>query len=162
MTHSLIIRKPMVNKATMERVTPLLKRLNAMEYRNRKRAEGMDCHAEPVDFPAIVIAYNGCCCICQQEIDLTLPGTDPEGVTLEHIISLGQGGKHTADNIGQAHRRCNLEKSHRLDTPKAAKIRRLRGETGQRARRERNGSKLKSAGFRGHRKMDGTVVWKEK
>lgn len=133
-----------------------------VEQANRRRAKRKGQKAVKVDYIGILIAQKWLCSICDEPMDYTLSLSDPDGVSLEHNPALSQGGHHIPEHVEGAHRRCNMAKNNNTDTPKAAKIRRLRGETGQRARRERNGSKLKSAGFRGHRKMDGTVVWKEK
>ena len=123
----------------------LADRLKSVEYRNRRRAHTMNkslprnqwVEIEVVDFVEIVVKWNGCCCLCQSEIDLILPGSDDDGLTLEHMVSLAQGGSHTARNIGPAHRRCNMHKAAKKDGPGAAKIKRRQGITGQKARKAR-------------------------
>ncbi len=64
-----------------------------------------------------------------------------------HILSHALGGRTVIEN-GQVE--CSggcSAKTHKDDTARSAKARRQGGETGQRARRERNGSRLKSRGF---------------
>lgn len=120
-------------------------RLRRIELRNRARAHRLNktrrrddrIEIEAVDFVQTVIDWNGCCCLCCKEIDLTLPGTDNDGLTLEHMVSLAQGGSHTARNIGPAHRRCNMKKANEKDGPGAAKIKRRQGIKGPRARKAR-------------------------
>jgi len=112
-------------------------RFARQELANRQRAIKAGVKAEKVNFAQIIIDWNGCCGLCCMEIDLTLPGSHNDGLTLEHLHSLGQGGGHVTRNIVPAHRRCNLEKAHRKDGPGAAKIKRRQGIKGQRARRER-------------------------
>ena len=136
----------------MSQARPPLELTRAMAYRfnraelsnrqrvhrlNKKRRPNDQIEVEKVDFPAIVIAWNGCCGLCCMEIDLTLPGSHDDGLTLEHLHSLGQGGGHIKRNIVPAHRRCNLDKAAKKDGPGAAKIKRRLGLKGQRARRER-------------------------
>lgn len=146
----------------------LAERLKRVEQRNRQRAHKINrarevwdrIEIEVVDFVQVVIDWNGCCCICQTEINLTLPGTDNEGLTLEHMVSLGQGGSHTARNVGPAHRSCNLAKVAVKDGPGAAKIKRRLGLTGPKARKAKGKTRqMKSRGFDKTitRRMDGTV-----
>lgn len=77
----------------------------------------------------------------------------------DHIIPLACGGTNDLTNFQLICRPCHSDKTAGKDIPDAARIKRLRGETGQRARRERNGSKLKNRGFDKslRKRMDGTV-----
>ena len=51
----------------------------------------------------------------------------------------------------------------KTDMARIAKTRRQAGETGQqKRRRERERPLIRSAGFQGHRKFDGTPVWKDR
>lgn len=138
----------------------LSKRWKRQEKNNRKRARDYGAETCPVDFVRIVIDYGCKCCICFEPINPELPGTDAEGLTLEHIIALGQGGHHVASNIGPAHKRCNEAKNNQLDTPKAAKITRIRNAFtdfydrlnekqigAEPSPRKRNGSQIQSRGF---------------
>ncbi len=114
-----------------------LHRFARVELANRQRAIKAKVPVEKVNFAQIIIDWNGCCGLCCKEIELALPGSHNDGLTLEHLHSIGQGGGHVTRNIVPAHRRCNLEKAHRKDGPGAAKIKRRQGIKGQRARRER-------------------------
>lgn len=61
-----------------------------------------------------------------------------EALEYDHAIPLALGGKHRADNIQplcRAHHRLKTDNDLKL----IAKAKRLSGETGQRARRERRG-----------------------
>lgn len=55
------------------------------------------------------------CGICGKPVDKSLPGTDPMGPTIDHIIPIAKGG-HPADlsNLQLAHRCCNRQKSDSL------------------------------------------------
>lgn len=58
------------------------------------------------------------CGICGKPVDMSLPGTDPMGPTIDHIVPIAKGG-HPADisNLQLAHRHCNREKSDKLGLP---------------------------------------------
>lgn len=62
----------------------------------------------------------------------------------DHIIPLACGGTNDLTNFQLLCKVCHAAKSRGEDIPAAAKIKRLRGETGQRARRERKGPTLRS------------------
>lgn len=118
-------RKPLTLTDVSDKI---IKRWKAVEYSNRRRARLKGADALPVNFPAIIIDYDAKCCICFEPIDIELSGHDQEGLTLEHMIALGQGGHHVTSNIGPAHRRCNEAKNNQEDTPKAAKVTRTRNK----------------------------------
>ena len=75
------------------------------------------------------------------------PGCDEtEGLEIDHIICLGLGGKDEAQNLEPLcghHHRQKTDRDIRL----IAKARRLSSETGQAARRAKNGPQIKSRGF---------------
>lgn len=100
----------------------IIQRWKRQEQSNRRRARKMGAEAVAVDFVKIVCDSGALCCICGSEIDIVLPGTDNKGLTLEHPISLGQGGHHAPDNVRPAHRECNFRKNNEFDTPAAAKV----------------------------------------
>lgn len=110
-------------------------RLRDAERRNRVRARKNGNEWEPVDFISILIGQCLKCCICGERMEWNLPGNDDQGITLEHDISLGQGGKHNAQNVKGAHRKCNIDKANAGDTKAAAKCKRVQGLTGQLKRR---------------------------
>lgn len=83
---------------------------------------------------------------------------ETQGLEYDHILCLGLGGKHRAENIQplcKPHHRAKTD----LDVRLIARAKRCAGETGQRARRERRGSgSIKSAGFgQRTRKFNGEV-----
>lgn len=114
-----------------------LHRFARVELANRQRAIKAKVAVEKVNFAQIIIDWNGCCGLCCQEIDLALPGSHNDGLTLEHLHSLGQGGGHVTRNIVPAHRRCNMKKANEKDGPGAAKIKRRQGLKGPKARKAR-------------------------
>jgi hypothetical protein len=137
-----------------------IKRIKAIEQRNRARARAMGADFEPVDFHAVCERDNWRCAICGEPIDpdapVTAPLRDSVALSLEHFPALASGGSHTFDGIAPAHLSCNLRKGA-ADTARAAKTKRQAGEKGQQARRERakasgkrrlQSQKLRSGGFK--------------
>lgn len=94
---------------------------------------------------AILQQQGGTCCT---------PGcTATEGLQGEHSTpSVWVGGK--PDQLMCVP--CHKAKTRR-DIKAIAKVKRLRGETCT-----RRGRPIRSPGFRGHRKFDGTPVWKDR
>ena len=81
------------------------------------------------------------------------------GFDADHVIPLSCGGTNALTNFQLLCRPCHLAKTSGADVPDAAKIKRMSGEKGQRARRAKNGPKIKSRGFDKtiRKRMDGTV-----
>lgn len=124
----------------------LIWKFRKVEQANRHRARRKGQKAIKVDYIGILIAQDWKCSICGEVMDRRLPLDHPDGVSLEHNPALCQGGHHIPDHVSGAHRRCNMAKNNAVDTPKAAKIRRLKGKTGQIARRQRRGHSLIQSG----------------
>lgn len=63
----------------------------------------------------VIAASGGICLLCGEPMRLDLPGTHPDGPTLEHIIPVSRGG-HPTDRRNQAasHLRCNRARGDRL------------------------------------------------
>ena len=53
------------------------------------------------------------CGICNREIDPSLKWPDRNSPSIDHIIPLSKGGKHTKDNVQPAHLGCNASKGNR-------------------------------------------------
>lgn len=92
----------------------------------------------------LAVRQNGRCgCGCGEKLDALR-----EGVTDEHVIALDHGGTNDLSNRSLWRTPCSRKKTAEQDAPATAKGRRLRGETGQRKRREaRGGSSIKGGGF---------------
>lgn len=62
-----------------------------------------------------ILMTQDVCGICGKPVDKRLPGTDPMGPTIDHIIPISRGG-HPADlsNLQLAHRCCNRQKSDKV------------------------------------------------
>ena len=63
----------------------------------------------------VIAASGGVCLLCGEPMRLDLPGTPPDGPTLEHIIPVSRGG-HPTDRRNQAasHLRCNRARGDML------------------------------------------------
>lgn len=87
----------------------------------------------------------------------------PGAFEADHVIPLSCGGTNALTNFQLICRPCHSEKTNGTDKGDAARIRRLKGETGQRARRAKNGPQIKGHGFPKDmtRKFNGEVVRKE-
>lgn len=85
-----------------------------------------------------------CQCGCKKACDRKKRAPHPDAPTLGHIIAISCGGGHTRANTQCQRWACNAEQNHTDDTPRAAKIKRQRLQTGQQARR----AKRKAEGLR--------------
>ena len=47
------------------------------------------------------------CHLCGRKVDVSLPGSNALGPTLDHVVPQAQGGTHDVDNLRLAHRKCN-------------------------------------------------------
>lgn len=54
-----------------------------------------------------VLAEETHCVLCNQPVDLTLPGTHPDGPTAHHLTARAHGGDGTRANYRLAHKLCN-------------------------------------------------------
>lgn len=61
------------------------------------------------------IAYRDgyVCHICRDLVDVSLPPSDPQSFTLDHIVALENGGPDTEANLATAHHGCNAAKGAR-------------------------------------------------
>ena len=132
----------------------LMKRLNRLEAGNRGRARRIrkktqqSMAIEKLNFIQVCVEHDWKCSICGEPIDpMNFDGMHPDSLTFEHNIALSGGGDHIFKNSSPAHRRCNMAKNEAHDKTKAAKLKRMSGETGQYARRKKNGSKMQSRPF---------------
>lgn len=119
------------------------KRMRRWNTAHKMRAKAAGCEYEDVDILAIFEEADWTCYLCGEKIDPEIRWPDRECASLDHEIAIKSGGGHTKDNCKPTHARCNFKKAHEHDTPNAAKVRRMAGETGQYARRKKNGPKLK-------------------
>jgi len=105
----------------------------------------------PKERAAMLQAQNGLCgCCCGRELGARF--------IAEHGLPVALGNLSKPDHLRRED--CASEKT-REDVRQIAKAKRQGGETGQQARRARRGFALiRSRGFQGSRRFDGTPVWK--
>jgi 5-methylcytosine-specific restriction endonuclease McrA len=60
------------------------------------------------------------CHICQEPIDQTAKFPDPRSASLDHVVPLSKGGKHSRDNCAAAHLFCNISKKDRIGVGRGA------------------------------------------
>lgn len=51
---------------------------------------------------------NGHCHLCGEQVDINLPGSDPMGPTIDHLVTLTSGGIDCLTNVALAHWSCNV------------------------------------------------------
>lgn len=57
---------------------------------------------------ADVVARDGRRChLCRKMVDVSLPGTDRMGPTVDHLVPIADGGLDELVNVRLAHRQCN-------------------------------------------------------
>jgi 5-methylcytosine-specific restriction endonuclease McrA len=55
----------------------------------------------------------GKCHLCIKVVDTSLPGSHPQGPTIDHILPISDGGADTRANVALAHRQCNVARGNR-------------------------------------------------
>ena len=71
--------------------------------------------------PLVLGEYGATCWLCNRPIDLALPRTDKEGLTIDHVTPRALGGGNELSNLRPAHSICNK----RRGTRRAGVIRKL-------------------------------------
>ena len=75
--------------------------------RENRRARQRAAFVEHVDRVERWRAYDGCCGICGEPVDL-------EAMELDHVIPLSRGGRHERSNCQPAHMVCNRRKHNKI------------------------------------------------
>jgi 5-methylcytosine-specific restriction endonuclease McrA len=78
--------------------------LYAMNDTARRRAKKYGVLFEPVSPRAILERDGWICYLCAQDVT-------QDTLSFDHVVPMGRGGSHTANNIRVAHRTCNRAKS---------------------------------------------------
>lgn len=112
-------------------------RLKRIEYANYRRALKAGVEAERVDFIAICEAQDWKCAITGEDLDPALKGPHPKSISLDHENGITNGGGHVEGNVRATLLEANHEKGNRVESKQGARIKRLQGLTGPRARRNR-------------------------
>lgn len=106
-------------------------------------------------------AWSDCEGLCQG-CGVRLVGGDYE---FDHITPVALGGTNDPENIQvlcTTHSMCHQKKTAD-DVVRIAKADRQGVRSGQQAKRKKRGTgQLQGAGFRGHRKFNGELVWRDR
>lgn len=79
-------------------------------HKRKRRAMKRQAYVEPVGL-GYLIKRDACICqICHTPVDLTAKAPDPNSPSLDHIVPLAKGGKHSKENCQLAHFLCNAIK----------------------------------------------------
>lgn len=80
------------------------------------------------DFDPIEVyaAADWTCPSCFKRVDVTKAGTHPDSCVLGHALNFAHDGGHTRKNCGPWHHSCNAAAAANIETPREAKINRLR------------------------------------
>lgn len=104
-----------------ERIRAYRRRVPAHERRSaaivdaeKRREERKRLDAELVPRAEIFERDLWTCQLCEKSIDRDLSWPDPLSASLDHVVPLAKGGKHTRGNLQAAHLRCNLQKGDRV------------------------------------------------
>ena len=83
---------------------------------------------EIVDFDPIevYVAADWTCPSCFRRVDVTKAGRHPDSCVLGHALNFAHDGGHTPENCGPWHYSCNADAAAKIETPREAKINRLR------------------------------------
>lgn len=109
-------------------------------------AKNDDAKIPPRVMERIARKADGRCIVCTRETGPALPGE------CDHIVPLILGGAHRESNLQWLCVPCHAAKT-KLDVKLKAKVARIR---------KKNLGIKKRSGFKGWRKMDGTVVYAER
>lgn len=92
---------------------PEAKRKRDLAKAKRRRAAQRRADAEDVDRDVVGERDGWRCGICRRKVDPRRPYPHPLSPSLDHVIPLSQGGRHTYANTRITHLRCNLARSNR-------------------------------------------------
>jgi hypothetical protein len=69
------------------------------------------------DWAALLTLYENTCAYCRVSLLLDAPAKHPQKATIDHIVSLTQGGEHTKSNVIPSCWKCNARKGERFIAP---------------------------------------------
>lgn len=82
--------------------------------RYRKKNYERRAKGKPLVTVVELAAMHGARChLCKRKVDMNLPGRDPMGPTVDHLIPVSAGGTNETVNLALAHRICNVRRNNR-------------------------------------------------
>ncbi|WP_431728579.1 HNH endonuclease [Verrucosispora sp. TAA-831] len=90
-------------------------RTYAGTHGHMRRARLRGSQAEKFTKASIFVRDGWRCGICGRKIRRSLEHPHPLSASLDHIVPLSRGGRHSRDNVRATHLRCNLKKNARIE-----------------------------------------------
>lgn len=84
------------------------------EKNRRRRARLLDAWDEPVSVDRLYARDEGRCGVCGDPVDRALAWPDKWSLTVDHILPLARGGRHSPANCQIAHAVCNSRKNDHI------------------------------------------------
>lgn len=91
---------------------PEAKRKRDLIKAKRRRAAQRRADAEDVDRDVVGQRDGWRCGVCKRRIDRAKVYPDPMSPSLDHVMPLAQGGRHTYANTRITHLTCNIRRQH--------------------------------------------------
>lgn len=90
------------------------KKCSKRQHHAKRRATKKNAFIEPVGLGYLLKRDNGICQICLQPVDVCQKAPHSLSPSVDHIIPLAKGGKHSRANTQLAHFYCNSVKSDKI------------------------------------------------
>jgi hypothetical protein len=100
-------------KAWKKQGRPEVRRAALRKRTQLRRALTRDPNAEPIDRDEIGHRDGWKCGLCGERVRQSLTYPHPRSASLDHIVPLAEGGKHTRTNVQISHLQCNVAKGAR-------------------------------------------------
>lgn len=91
-------------------------RIRNVRYNNDRRSRLREAFVESVDPQAVYARDNWICHICSQQVDSTLRHPNLMRASLDHVVPISKGGKHSYENCACSHVLCNSTKGNKVHT----------------------------------------------
>ena len=95
--------------------SPEQKRIRDRKRTQRRRALEGDPNAELISREIVGDRDGWACGICRCDVDSSLAWPDPKSPSLDHIVPLSRGGRHTYSNVRITHLTCNVKRGARIE-----------------------------------------------
>ena len=95
--------------------SPEQKRIRDRKRTQRRRALEADPNAELISREIVGDRDGWACGICRCDVDSSLAWPDPKSPSLDHIVPLSRGGRHTYSNVRITHLTCNVKRGARIE-----------------------------------------------
>jgi 5-methylcytosine-specific restriction endonuclease McrA len=93
-----------------KRANPDSVRAHGQDAKFKRRARLRQAPYESFTIADVRARYGDDCYLCGEPIDFRLKWPHPLSPSLDHVVPLARGGKHTLDNVAMTNLACNLRK----------------------------------------------------